>query len=210
MTQRNDQDQEFTAAVFFRQAASFFGASSFSVRPTGTGVEGETPAAATSNDTGVTGSTSAEVVLSPKTVTLTLTAVVVDVTEANGYGGTKILNFVDGSLVTILAAIVDLTYTKDGTGYITTSDLTSGVGTAVASNATLSGAMVDVLAIQTMAADVLAPTLNLGLAKADPVAQTTSTDSLFLNVAGATESSEDADVTVSGTITVTLIDHGVV
>lgn len=197
-TLRQNQPVQFTAAVDFDQ------------RPTGTGVEGQAPAATSSSDTGVTGSTSAETILSPKTITLTLAGVAIAVTEANGYGGTKILDLVDGNLVTFEATIVDLIYTKDGTGYITTSDLTTGIGTATASNATLSGAMVNVLGIQTMAADVLAPTLNLGAGLADPLVVTTSSTDLFLNVAGATEVGDDASVTVTGTIILTLFDHGAV
>lgn len=75
---------------------------------------------------------------------LTLTDLVVSIDEADDYGGTKICDLPDSNLV-ILGAEVNLSLDKDGTGIVAATDVTMGLGTAVASNATLSGTMIDVL-----------------------------------------------------------------
>lgn len=187
------------------------GAVDFAVAPTGLpSGEGDAPAAVSSNDTGVTGSTSAETVLVTKNIRLTLTAVVVDIADADDFGGEKILGLVDGQLLSILAAKVDLILTKDGVGFIAATDMTVGIGTAVASNTTLSGAMIDVLALQSLTDNVIAPPLNVGAALTNQLSLVASTDSLFLNIAGATEVAQDGDITITGTIDLTVIDHGAI
>lgn len=145
-------------------------------------------------------------------VRLTLTNVVVSVTAANDYGGTKIADLPDTNLL-LLATEVDLELVKGGVtnGIVAATDVNVAIGTAVASNATLSGAMVDVMSITALTATDASPayqahsqadgTLSYPIELAD-----SATLALYLNVAASITA--DDTITASGTIDLVLIDIG--
>lgn len=139
---------------------------------------------------------------------LTLTDLVVSVTAALDYGGTKVCDLPDSNIL-ILGAEVNLSLDKDGTGIVAATDMTMGLGTAVASNATLSGAMIDLLTLAltvdedptTWAQhthDLAAPALTF--------ADDAAAGALFLNAAATL--TVDGTLTVTGTIDIYYIDTG--
>ena len=145
-------------------------------------------------------------------VRLTLAELSVSIDESDDYGGTKICDLSDNNIM-ILACETDLLLTKAGTsnGLVSATDLTTAVGTAVASNATLSGTMVDVIDLVANTADSLthdfdahsqentAP--NMPLEVAD-----TATTALYLN--GSASITATDTFTATGTIDLYYIDLG--
>lgn len=79
-------------------------------------------------------------------VRLTLTAFSVAVAESDDYGSTKICDLSDNNLM-ILSCEATLLLTKGntGNGLVAATDMTVAIGSAAASNSTLSSTMVDVL-----------------------------------------------------------------
>ncbi len=139
---------------------------------------------------------------------ITLTDLLLAITAALDYGGVKICDLPDSNIL-ILGAEVDLSMVKDGVGIVAATDITMGVGTAVASNATLSGAMIDVLTAALTADEDPAifqlHTHELGtpvLVFVDDGAAA----ALFLNAAATLAA--DGDLTVTGTIDLYYIDTG--
>ena len=139
---------------------------------------------------------------------LTLTDLVIAVTAALDYGGEKICDLPDSNIL-ILGAEVDLSLVKDGVGIVDATDVTVGIGTAVASNATLSGAMIDVLT------DALTDDVDPALFKqhthdlgtpALTFIDDGAAAALFLNAVATL--SADGDPTVSGTVDIYYIDTG--
>jgi hypothetical protein len=143
---------------------------------------------------------------------LTLAELSVAITAALDYGGTKICDLPDKNIM-ILACECDLVLTKGGVtnGLEAATDINTSIGSAVASNATLSGAMVDVIDIvantdasltHDMDAHSQANTpANMPLEVAD-----SATSALYLNLA-ATITADDA-MTASGTIDLYYLDLG--
>lgn len=144
-------------------------------------------------------------------VRLTLSELSVAIAEADDYGGTKICDLPDKNIM-ILGCECDLVLTKGGTtnGLEAGTDINTAIGTAVASNSTLSGAMVDVVDIVTntdaslthdMEAHSQANTpANMPLEVGD------GATALYLNLAAAI-TADDA-MTASGTIDLYYIDLG--
>ncbi len=145
-------------------------------------------------------------------VRLTLTELSVAITAANDYGGTKICDLPDKNLM-ILACEVELDLTKAGTtnGLVAATDLTTAVGTVVASNSTLSSTMIDVIDLVVNTAASLTHDMdahsaantapNMPLEVAD-----SATSALFLN--GAAAITADDTFTASGTIDLFYFDLG--
>ncbi len=145
-------------------------------------------------------------------VRLTLAALSVAITAALDYGGTKICDLPDKNIM-ILACECDLVLTKAGTtnGLESDTDITTAIGSAVASNATLSAAMIDVIDLVANTADSLthdmdahsqqntAPNMPLEIADS-------ATGALYLNLA-ATITADDA-MTATGTIDIYYLDLG--
>lgn len=148
--------------------------------------------------------------ISVRKMRLTLTNVLVSVADADDYGSAELCTLPDSNLV-FMGAEANLTLTKDGTGYIATTDLDVALGTSAASNITLSGAMLNILPKQDVDADSLTPSLaNHGLA-ATPVLTGVldgATNKIYLNVSGPTETSQNGSVTVSGTVDLFYVDLG--
>lgn len=133
---------------------------------------------------------------------LKLTAVAVAVTAALDYGSIQIADLPDGNLL-YLGGIADLVATKTTiSGALSTIDV--GVGTAAASNATLSSTMIDIIP----KIDSDAGGLVKGAATSTEAAKVfaTSNTDLFLNVAVATTT--DGTVTLDGTIELFYLDLG--
>lgn len=143
---------------------------------------------------------------------LTLSSFAIAVTDANDFGGTKLVDLPDSNLI-ILGAEADLVFTKDGTGFITTTDLDASIGTATATatDLTATAAESNVINKVDMNADALAVDMeahsNDNSATILGVADGAS-NALYLNVAGTTETSEDGSVLVSGTVDLYWIDTG--
>lgn len=145
-------------------------------------------------------------------VRLSLTDVEVTVAAADDYGGTKLADLPDSNLM-LLAVEVNLELTKGlaTNGIVGTTDVTVGLGTAVASNATLSGAMVNVLSGAALTATDETPayaahsqadgTLSYPVQLAD-----SATLALYLNVAAAITA--DDSITATGTVDLFFVDTG--
>lgn len=156
---------------------------------------------------GVTASYSA---LAVSKYTLTLDAIEVAVSDANDYGSAALFTFPDRNLI-VLGCEVDLELVKDGTGFIDTTDLDVALGTAAASNTTLSSGMVNVLPKQDLNATDLSPALAAHSLVATPALlgiTDAANNVLYLNISGPTETSEDATVTASGTVELYVVDLG--
>lgn len=139
---------------------------------------------------------------------LTLTDLVVSIDEADDYGGTKICDLPDSNLL-ILGSEVNLSLDKDGVGIVAATDVTVGLGTAVASNSTLSGAMIDLLTDSlttdedpTTWADHTHEQSTPALTFADDSA----TGALYLNAAATLSTS--GTLTVTGTVDIFYLDTG--
>jgi len=145
-------------------------------------------------------------------IQLTLAAFSVAITAANDYGGTKLLDLPDSNLV-LLGAEADLEMVKGEVtnGLEDTTDVTVAMGTAVASNATLSGAMVDVLTGIAYTATDASPAHQIH-SHADasltyPILLSDSaTLAVFFN-ASALITASDA-LTISGTVDLYFLDVG--
>lgn len=143
---------------------------------------------------------------------LTLSGFAVSVAEADDFGGTKLCDLPDSNLA-LLGVEVDLELVKGEAagGIIDTTDVNVAVGTAVASNATLSGAMVDVLSITALTATDASPAYQAHSAADGTLAypiglEDSATLALFLNAAAAITA--DDTITVSGTVDLYFVDLG--
>lgn len=147
-----------------------------------------------------------------KHVRMTLADFIVSVAEANDYGGTKICDLPDTNLL-LLGVEADLVITKAGTtnGLVAATDLDVAVGTAVASNATLSGTMVNVLEKVDVNDDALVVDFeahsNDNASSTFPLLVADGASlALYLNIA-ATITADDT-ASVDGTIDIFYIDLG--
>ncbi len=145
-------------------------------------------------------------------VRLTLTELSVAIAEADDYGGTKICDLPDKNLM-ILGAECNLVLTKGGAtnGLEAATDINTAIGTAVASNATLSAAMVNVIDIVANTASSLTHDMEAHSSANSPVNMPLEVVSgaaiaLYLNLAAAI-TADDA-MTASGTIDVYYSDLG--
>lgn len=159
--------------------------------------------------TGVAGSDQAVQV---RKLRLTLTAFAIAVTAANDYGGTKLLDLADRNML-ILGIEVDCVVTKQGNtnGIVAATDITMGIGSATASNATLSGAMIDYIEGTAMTADTLAVdfekhTNDQSTATFPKKLVDAPTSALFMNIAAAITA--DSSVTVDGYVDIFYVDLG--
>lgn len=169
------------------------------------------PAAeAAASFTGEAGVTATSQPMTVQKLTLALTDVVADVADADDFGSAALVTLPDTNML-ILGCEVDLTLTKDGTGFIAATDLDVALGTAAASNTTLASTMLNVLPKQDVDADSLTPALAAHSLATTPVLTGVldgAANVLYFNVSGPTETSEDATVTVDGTITLFYVDLG--
>lgn len=150
--------------------------------------------------------------VAPRKATLTLTAFTIAVAAAQDYGGTKLLDLPDRNIM-LLGMEVDCVVTKQGNtnGVVAATDITMAIGTAVASNSTLSGAMVDTiegaaLTTDALAVDFEAHSNNQSTATFPRRIADSPTAALYMNIAAAVTA--DSSVTVDGTITIYYLDLG--
>lgn len=138
---------------------------------------------------------------------MTLTSLVVSCTAANDYGGTKLVDLPTGNVI-FLGAVCDLTVTVSGFATNTLAATNFGVGTATASNATLSGAMQDVIPVTagTGAGATGTVKLNSGILEIGEVG-IPGAKALYMNVA-APVTAGTATATISGTIEVFYLETG--
>jgi hypothetical protein len=143
---------------------------------------------------------------------LTLTAFSIAVLAANDYGGTKLLDLPDRNIM-LLGMEVDTVVTKQGNtnGVVAATDITMAVGTATASNATLSGAMIDVIEGTSITPDTLA--VDFEKHSNDQATATFpkkiadgANSALYMNIAAAITA--DSSVTVDGIIDIFYVDLG--
>lgn len=145
-------------------------------------------------------------------VTLTITALVMNVTAALDYGSVAFADLGDTNLM-LLGAESDLAVTKGevSTGIEATVDLDMGIGTAAASATTLATTMIDVLAKIDLDADTavvqfdghssLATTMPLVIASG-------ASNQLFINCGLPVGITVDDTLTMTGTVTLYYIDMG--
>jgi len=205
MTQKNRQEQVFTGPVELSGDAATLTIGD------GNLIAGSSAAGSTvTPNTNV--ATTFDRVRMPRHVRLTLSGFTVSVAEADDYGGTKLCDLPDENLV-LLAVEADLELVKGEVtnGLEAATDVTVAIGTAVASNSTLSGAMVDVITGIALTATDASPafqihssadgTLSYPILLADGASA-----ALYLNAA-ASITADDA-LTVSGTIDLFFVDVG--
>lgn len=144
-------------------------------------------------------------------VQLTLSALSVAVLEANDYGSAKICDLPDTNLL-LMAVETDLVLTKGGTtnGLVAGTALDVAIGTAAASNATLSSTMVNVVEKKDIDTSALAVDFNAhsndNASSVMPLPIADGATALYLNVAAAI-TADDA-LTASGTIDLYYLDVG--
>jgi hypothetical protein len=149
-------------------------------------------------------------VLLPRRLRLTLTAFSISIDEADDYGGTKLMTFSDRNVM-ILGCEVDLELTKGGVtnGLEAATDINVAVGSAIASNSTLSSTMIDIVDTVALTASDLTPALaahsNDNTTPVSFIADS-ATAGLYLNLAAAITASDT--LLATGTIDVYYIDLG--
>jgi hypothetical protein len=140
-------------------------------------------------------------------IRLRLTDVPVTLTNANEYGSVAVLNLAaaTGALHFIGPATADLDVVCTGGISATANNLTVAIGTAAASNVSLTSTMVNVCALGTYAALVAGAGSQRIYSTANLTVQGSAVQ-LFLNYAltGGTSISSDGLVTVSGEIVIRL------
>lgn len=196
MTQKTNQPQHFSGAVEMT--------SDVVVK------EGNSAGGALTPGTGV--AATFDRLRATRHVRLTLTGFVVDITAALDYGGTKIVDLPDSNLV-LLGIEADLEMVKGEVtnGLEAATDITVAIGTAVASNATLSAAMEDVMDAIAYTASDASPAHQIhshaDAALSYPILLSDAAAlALFFNLA-ATITADDA-LTISGTIDLYFVDVG--
>lgn len=148
--------------------------------------------------------------LAARKMKLILDAVEVAVADGDDFGSSALATLPDSNLL-VLGVEAVLDFTKDGTGYVAATDLDIAIGTAAASNTTLSAGMVNLLAKQDVDADSLTPSLAAHSLAASPTLLgilDAADNQVFLNVSGPTETSQSATLTAEGSVTITYIDLG--
>lgn len=163
---------------------------------------GITPAA------GVTAAAAAAMFL--KKVTITVVGKIATVADADDFGSVEILTLPDKNLV-FVGAEVDLTLTKDGTGLLAATTLDAALGTAAASNTTLSGLMLNIHPKSDLDADDLAAVWKSHGLATTPVLTgvlDAATNKIYVNVAAVTEVGVAGTVTVDGVIDLYFLDLG--
>lgn len=143
---------------------------------------------------------------------LTLDGLSIAVLAANDYGSAKLLDLPDRNLL-LLSVEVDCVVTKAGTtnGIVAATDLDMAIGTAAASNATLSSTMVNVIEKVDIDTDALAVDLEIHSSDQSTAAFPLkvvdgASSALYLNLACAITANDS--VSVSGTIDIRYIDLG--
>jgi len=140
---------------------------------------------------------------------LTLTAAVVSATNANKYGSLLLLTWPNTNLK-LLRARMNLVGTKDGTQIATGDQPTVALGSAAASNTTLSSTMIDTTDILTLATGLTpAAQKNGNSTQADRNIAAGATNRIYLNI-GATGNTGGGTgtVTFAGTIDLYFVDFG--
>lgn len=164
------------------------------------------PLALTNFTAGVGVVASSNVPRSLQRMRLTLTAARVPVLAANDYGSLSLLTWPNTNLL-LVNARADLVGTKDGTGIVAAATPTVALGSAAASNATLSGTMIDTTAAVVMAGTLAAAVQVNGIAASTlrRIAAGAS-NQVFLNTAIAI--SADGFIDFTGTIDLDFFDLG--
>ena len=149
----------------------------------------------------------------PQMATLVLDGFTITVDEGDDFGGTKLLDLPDSNIL-LLGVEIDCVVTKAGTtdGIVAATDLDMSIGTAVASNATLSGAMLDVIEkvdIDTNALEVdfEAHSADQDTAKFPISISDGASSALYMNLATGDITASDS-VSVDGKIRIYYIDLG--
>lgn len=139
---------------------------------------------------------------------------IITITAANDFGSLHLLQWPDSN-IHILGLESNLVLTKGNTatGIIATTDLDVGMGSAPASNATLSGVMLNYMEKQDVDGDTLTPALQVNV-----LGQTTATypwqladaaaNKLYLNVSTIAGVTVDDTITVSGYVDIFFLDLG--
>lgn len=140
---------------------------------------------------------------------VTLTGLVVSVANLDDYGGTAMFTMPDSNFF-ILGCETDLVMTKGLTtnGIVAATAVNVGIGTAAASNATLSSTMQNILPVTAFTASDAAPAVqvhSLAVTPA-PCGFVDGAGSVYINVAAAITA--DDTVTFDGTIDFYVIDLG--
>lgn len=159
-----------------------------------------------------TGVTLIDEALSTRRMRLTLSDFSVAITAALDYGGTKLVDLPDKNIL-ILGAEVDCTLTKGGTtnGLEAATDINVGIGTATASNATLSSTMQNIIEVTAYTANTITHEFevhaNDNSTSVMPIVLADgASNALFLNLAASITA--DDTMTASGIIDFFWIDLG--
>jgi len=151
-------------------------------------------------------------VLTPRKMVLQLTDAVLTHTEALDYSSLKLCDMPDSNLL-FLAAEVDLECVKGETtnGLEAATDITLALGSAAASNATLSSTMQDIIELDTLTATDASPAWQAHSADQSTIPMPyqiadAATNAVYLNLAAATTA--DDTLTVTGTVTLIYVDLG--
>ncbi len=144
--------------------------------------------------------------------TLTLTALVMNVTAALDYGSVAFADLPDSNLL-LLGCEADIVVTKGNasTGIEAAVDLDMAIGTVAASNVTLASTMEDILDKLDIDADSLTPDFNGHSSAATTMPlliQDGATNKLFINCGLPVGITVDDTLTMTGTVTIFYIELG--
>lgn len=144
--------------------------------------------------------------------TLTLASFAIAVPNASDFGGTKLLDLPQRNYV-IMSVEANLTVVKGGVtnGIVAATTINMGIGTAVASNATLSGTMQNLLEVTAISTNALSVAFQKhsnsnATSKTPFIISGASAVALYLNLAAAITA--DDSVSVSGPIDIFYLDLG--
>lgn len=137
-------------------------------------------------------------------IQVTLTNFTITVDNTLDYGSKALFTLPNSNLICI-GCEPSLTCVKDGVanGMITTTDIDLAIGTAAASNTTLSSTMVNILPKQSITTDTLSIALAVHSLAATPVLTGIlkgATNKFFLNIAPTGGITADSTMTFNGTI----------
>lgn len=140
-------------------------------------------------------------------ITLTNCAVTSD--SVNHYGSQEILDLPNAGIF-IVGSRDNLSCVKDGVHFISSDAPNVAVGTAAASNATLSGTMINVVEQAALAGAALTETVTVNGPHSNTALQIAkgASNKVYLNVAGTMGGGGSGVLTVSGTIDLFFFDFG--
>lgn len=144
--------------------------------------------------------------------TFTVTGESIAVTSGNGYGSADLVTFPDRNIVVIgLEADIDIVKGNTTNGIVAATDLDVAMGTAAASNTTLSGAMLNLLPKQDLDTNTTTAELAAHSLAGTPVLTgiaDAASNTIYFNLVAIGGITADDTATITGTVDLYYFDLG--